>query len=123
MEPDGLTGKRIAAARADARLSQRALAAELGVSVRTLQNYEAGKFVPYRHLDVLSRVLGRQSSWLLYGRESHDVDRLLVTSRQQRLQLEQNLARLVELRERLAANAAQAPVTLPGAPGHGQSTQ
>ena len=41
MEPDGLTGTRLAAARKEAHLSQRTLAAELGVSVRTIQNYEA----------------------------------------------------------------------------------
>lgn len=65
MEPDGLVGERIAAARLDAKLSQRTLAAELHVSVRTLQNYEAGKFVPYRHLDGLSRLLRRNPAWLL----------------------------------------------------------
>lgn len=114
MEPDGLTGKRIAAARREANLSQRALAAELQVSVRTLQNYEAGKVVPYRHLDTLSRLLGRSSAWLLYGQEHGDVDRLLVRSRQQRGRLRQNLERLVDLREQLGDNASPAGAQMIG---------
>lgn len=108
VEPDGLTGRRVAAARNEAHLSQRSLAAELGVSVRTVQNYEAGKFVPYRHLDTLSRVLGRSAAWLLYGREDPDVGRLLAKSREQRGELARNVARLVELRDQLAGNAGGA---------------
>jgi DNA-binding transcriptional regulator YiaG len=46
MKPDGLTGTRVSATRKEVRLSQRTLAAELGVSVRTMQNYVAGRFVP-----------------------------------------------------------------------------
>jgi transcriptional regulator with XRE-family HTH domain len=107
MEPDGLTGKRVASARRDVHLSQRALAAELGVSVRTVQNYEAGRFVPYRHLDTLGRLLGRSPSWLLYGRVQHGVDDLLARSRQERSRLGENLERLVELRDQLAGNAGQ----------------
>jgi transcriptional regulator with XRE-family HTH domain len=105
VEPDGLTGERLAAARNEVHLSQQALAAELGVSLRTVQNYESGKFVPYRHLDALSRLLGRSSSWLLCGSEEHDPQQLRARSRQQRLQLQQNVERLVELRDRLVENA------------------
>ena len=109
MEPDGLTGTRLAAARKEAHLSQRTLAAELGVSVRTMQNYEAGRFVPYRHLDALSRLLGRSPSWLLYGREQPDTDRLLASIREQRSRLLLNLERLGELGERLVDNVSQSP--------------
>lgn len=116
MEPDGLTGKRIAAARKDVRLSQRALAVELGVSLRTLQNYEAGKFVPYRHLDALSRLLGRHPSWLLFGHEQPDVDQLVARSRHQRDELKANLDRLVELRHRLHESAGQPPTAQPDVP-------
>lgn len=108
MEPDGLTGRRIASARRDAHLSQRALAAELRVSVRTLQNYEAGKIVPYRHLDALSTFLGRSPSWLLYGHEQPEVEQLLARARQQRGELEKNLERLLDLRDRLAESAGRA---------------
>ncbi len=116
VEPDGLTGKRIASARKDVHLSQRALAVELGVSLRTLQNYEAGKFVPYRHLDALSRLLGRHPSWLLYGHEQPDVDQLVARSRHQRDELQTNLNRLVELRGRLHENAGQSPTARPDVP-------
>jgi len=109
MEPDGLTGKRVAAARREARLSQRTLAAELGVSVRTMQNYEAGRFVPYRHLDELSRLLGKTPSWLLYGHEQPSTDQLLADVRAQRRQLLLNLERLRELGEQLVDNVSRSP--------------
>lgn len=101
VEPDGLTGTRVAGARKDLSLSQRTLAAELGVSLRTIQNYEAGRFVPYRHLDALSRLLGRSPSWLLYGHEEADADRVLTSLREQRRRLHVNLERLRELSEQL----------------------
>jgi len=109
MEPDGLTGTRVAAARKEARLSQRALAAELGVSVRTMQNYEAGRFVPYRHLDALSRLLGKSSSWLLYGHEQPNTDQLLAEVRAQRKRLLLNLERLRELGDQLVDNVSRSP--------------
>lgn len=92
----------MAAARRDVHLSQRALAAELGVSLRTIQNYEAGTFVPYRHLDALGRLLRRSPAWLLYGREDHDPHGLLARSRQQQAELRRNLERLRELGDQLA---------------------
>lgn len=107
VEPDGLTGKRVAAARKESRLSQRSLASELGVSVRTVQNYEAGKFIPYRHLGTLSRLFGCSASWLLYGREDPTITQLLARSREQRGELARNVARLVELRDQLADNAGR----------------
>jgi transcriptional regulator with XRE-family HTH domain len=105
---DGLTGRRIAAARKELHLTQRVLAAELGVSLRTVQNYESGRFVPYRHLDALSRLLRRSSSWLLYGDERADADELLARSRQQRRELRRNLERLRELSAQLVAGGAPA---------------
>lgn len=108
VEPDGLTGRRIASRRKDVHLSQRALAAELRVSVRTLQYYEAGKIIPFRHLTKLSALLGRSPAWLLYGHEQADVDDLLARSRQQRDELRTNLARLVSLRDQLADSAGRA---------------
>ena len=103
MEADRLTGERLAAARAEAGLSQRSLAATLGISVRTLQNYESGRFVPYRHLDELSRLLQRRAAWLLHGDELPRLDELLSASRRQRDRLRQNTERLRELSEQLAA--------------------
>ena len=104
MEPDGLTGRRIASARRDAHLSQRALAAELGVSLRTVQNYESGTFIPYRHFEALSRLVRRSPAWLLQGRRSDRPDQLLARAQQQQQRLQRNLDRLVELRDQHATN-------------------
>ena len=58
-------GRRIARARAAARMTQQELAEALGVTRRSVQGYEAGKVAPYRHLDRLAEVLGCPRSWLL----------------------------------------------------------
>jgi DNA-binding XRE family transcriptional regulator len=50
-------GRRIAQARAAARLTQQELAEELGVTRRSVQGYEAGAVAPYRHLERLAEVL------------------------------------------------------------------
>ena len=102
-----MTGKRVASARRDVHLSQRALAAHLGVSLRTVQNYEAGRSIPYRHLDGLSRLLARSPSWLLYGHEQPVADQLLARARKQRVELERNLQRLLQLRDELVTTAGQ----------------
>lgn len=117
MESDGLTGERLVSARRGVGLSQRALAAQLGVTVRTVQNYEAGRSVPYRHLDTLSRVLERPRSWLLYGHEHSELAPLLASSRQERDRLKRNLERLDELRHQLADTAASAQPPRPGDSG------
>ena len=61
-------GRRIARARAAARLTQQDLAERLGVTRRSVQGYEAGKVAPYRHLDRLAAVLDRPKTWFLLDR-------------------------------------------------------
>jgi DNA-binding XRE family transcriptional regulator len=61
-------GRRIARARAAARLTQQDLAERLGVTRRSVQSYEAGKVAPYRHLDRLAAVLNRPKAWFLLDR-------------------------------------------------------
>jgi DNA-binding XRE family transcriptional regulator len=61
-------GRRIARARAAARLTQQDLAERLGVTRRSVQGYEAGKVAPYRHLDRLADVLNRPKAWFLLDR-------------------------------------------------------
>lgn len=97
IDPAALTGSRLAVARKSVGLSQRQLAEALGVSVRTIQNYEAGRSVPFRHLAALEGLLGRSSAWLLYGREDAEADELLTGLRDQRELLEEILARQTEL--------------------------
>jgi transcriptional regulator with XRE-family HTH domain len=67
--PPGI-GKRIAQARREQGLTQAELAKLLGVSTRSVQSYEAGTTVPYRHARRIAAVTGRPPSWLLDGRES-----------------------------------------------------
>ena len=60
---DGL-GKRVKAHRILLHLSQREAAQELGVSPRTLQNWEAGQTVPWpKHRRALERFFAREPSW------------------------------------------------------------
>ena len=64
-----LIGRRIAEARQGASLTQVALASELGVTPRSLQNWEAGSVVPYRHLNRIENLTHRRRGWLLKGGE------------------------------------------------------
>jgi transcriptional regulator with XRE-family HTH domain len=60
-------GGRIARARRESGLTQEELAALLGVSVRSIQGYEAGKVVPYRRLNALANVTNHELAWMLRG--------------------------------------------------------
>ena len=60
-------GRRIAEARRENGLTQKELAEALGVTRRSVQGYEAGAVVPYRHLHDLGRVLSRDPRSLLAG--------------------------------------------------------
>jgi transcriptional regulator with XRE-family HTH domain len=60
-------GSRIAEARRHAGLTQRDLADLLGVSVRTVQNYEAGVAVPYKHLRTIESLGHKRPGWILDG--------------------------------------------------------
>jgi transcriptional regulator with XRE-family HTH domain len=61
------TGVRIREARKEVGLTQKALASALGVSVRSVQNYESGTIVPYRHLREIEAILRKPHGWLLDG--------------------------------------------------------
>ena len=63
-------GARIAVARRAKGLSQRELAARLGVTVRTLQNYESGRHIPYKYLHAIEGVTGAWPGWILHGEDS-----------------------------------------------------
>jgi PAS domain S-box-containing protein len=60
-------GARLAQARKEAGLTQKALAGRLGVTRRSIQGYEAGTVVPYKHLGRLGGILDRAPSWFLGG--------------------------------------------------------
>jgi PAS domain S-box-containing protein len=64
------TGARLAQARKQAGLTQKALAERLGVTRRSIQGYEAGTVVPYKHLERLGGILDRTPSWFLGGEQA-----------------------------------------------------
>jgi transcriptional regulator with XRE-family HTH domain len=58
-------GARIAQARKAQGLTQRDFAELLGVTVRSLQHYEAGTIVPYRHFPRMEAVTSKRPGWFL----------------------------------------------------------
>src|SRR5919198_2114497 len=70
-EVDGrAVGRRIARARYEAGwMTQKTLAELLCVCKRSVQAYEAGTTIPYRHLHRLADIFERPASWFLYGEE------------------------------------------------------
>lgn len=65
-------GARIATARHEAGLTQRELAHRLGVTTRSIQNYESGAVVPYRHLRRIETLARKRVGWILAGDPSED---------------------------------------------------
>lgn len=61
-------GDRIAKARREAGgMTQEQLADLVDVSERSIQNYEAGVSIPYKHLHRIAEVLNRSVGWFLHG--------------------------------------------------------
>lgn len=66
-------GARIRQARDEAGLTQEQLAGMGTFTSRSLQSWEAGVRVPFKHLNELANLLGKGSSeWFLYGGETPD---------------------------------------------------
>lgn len=60
-------GERIAQARLEAGMTQEELAELATFSKRSLQDYETGVTIPYRHMREISALLGRPVEWFLHG--------------------------------------------------------
>lgn len=61
-------GARIAQCRRESGgMTQEELAETLNVSKRSVQDYEAGVTIPYKHFARLEQVFGRSLSWFLHG--------------------------------------------------------
>jgi transcriptional regulator with XRE-family HTH domain len=67
-------GARIAQARHAKGLTQEQLAMIASFSKRSLQDYERGVSVPYRHMRELSSLLGPPVEWFLYGEQPPRMD-------------------------------------------------
>lgn len=62
-------GQRIAQARKEAGMTQEDVADVATFSRRSLQDYESGATLPYKHLREISALLGRPVGWFLRGDE------------------------------------------------------
>jgi transcriptional regulator with XRE-family HTH domain len=60
-------GTRIAQARRESGMTQADLASTLSVTVRSIQNYESGVSVPYRHLRAIEALAHKRPGWILDG--------------------------------------------------------
>lgn len=68
-------GRRIAQARKELDgMVQRELADLVGVTERSVAEWEIGGVIPYRHMRRLESVLGKPASWILYGDEGVPAD-------------------------------------------------
>ena len=97
-------GARIKSARKAAGITQRELAESLNVTVRTVQNYEAGSTVPYRHLRHIETLTGKRPGWVLGGM---DEDRLFQRVLELQSAMESHREALERHLSELRANAAR----------------
>lgn len=102
-------GRRIARARVEAGLTQKELSADLEITTRSLQGYESGAVVPYRHFERLGEVLRRDAGWFLG--EGDAADEVLAEHRRS---VAQDVRRIV--REEVAAALQTATKTSPPEP-------
>lgn len=87
-------GSRIRQARDEKGLTQDELAAMCSFSKRSLSDYENGVTIPYKHLQELGRVLGKEPSWFLHGDAKEPEPGLREEVRALRQELERLLRRL-----------------------------
>lgn len=72
-------GERITEARLLANgMTQATLADLIGVSMRSIQDYEAGVTIPWKHLRGIAGATRKEVEWLLYGGEAQEDLRSLV---------------------------------------------
>ena len=99
-------GARIALARNERGMTQEELAGAATFSKRSLQDYETGVTIPYKHLRELSSLLGREVEWFLRGETEIDVDRLTGLE----AQLREALERLQRVEALLRDDDGEAPL-------------
>jgi transcriptional regulator with XRE-family HTH domain len=113
-------GARIAQARKEAGMTQEDVAdlAE-GFGKRSLQDYEAGNTMQYKHLRELSSILNRPVEWFLHGDRETDrkgpLEEVAASVTELTLSMAESLERLAEILERLARiEGALGPGEVPG---------
>lgn len=83
-------GARIKLARKERGLTQEQLAEMASFSKRSLQDYEMGETIPYKHFREMAELLSRDVRWFLYGEteeeaNERDVDAAVLAAIEQRL--------------------------------------
>jgi transcriptional regulator with XRE-family HTH domain len=101
-EPQAI-GERLAQARHEAGLTQEEAADLVGVSTRSLQGYEAGDVVPYRHMRKFASVYKRPLEWLLHGEPAEISEDRLAEALEEVAAVRGELAQVRALLERLLA--------------------
>lgn len=107
---DGTIGRRIAQARREAGLTQEELGRLIGVTTRSVQGYEAGNVIPFRHLSKLESATGKSRGWLLYGDDDSESVGEVATA------LAALVAQIAEDAERIARAAEQLELGRSGQP-------
>ena len=72
-------------------MTQRELARHLGVTVRSVQNYESGAVTPYKHLRRIELLTRRRSGWILAADETDNALAASVAELHKALELHQAL--------------------------------
>lgn len=104
--PSKGVGARIARARREAGYTQAELAQQLGITTRSIQNYESGAIIPYRHLARIELLTQKRRGWLLDEDDTGAgaFSEVLETMRQEMVVMQK---RLDELRESTAQSRAR----------------
>jgi transcriptional regulator with XRE-family HTH domain len=100
-------GARIALARNERGLSQEELSdMASGFSKRSLQDYEAGVTIPYKHLRELGRLLKKPEEWFLYGDDNEQEAPDAPSDERLREIFREELGDLVQILERIEGRTA-----------------
>lgn len=98
-------GERIAQARREAGLTQEEVADLATFSKRSLQDYEAGVTIPYKHMREIARLLNRPVPWFLHG----DAEESIPSSLERLDRIEAQLAAILEALARVARDEDDPP--------------
>ncbi len=94
---------RFRAKRTELAVSQQAMAAKLGVSLATIQNYEAGKMPSAENLVAISQTFGCTTDWLLMGDGGYGCPKSLTNSVKEAAQADYGLILIKKVSARLSA--------------------
>jgi len=100
-------GARIEQKRKERGLTQEELAEMTSFSKRSLQDYENGVTIPYKHFAEIGRLLNTPSEWFLYGPAENEPDDRISDLREEVAEIREMLARVLESRNEPGEPTAQ----------------